>query len=80
MGHLNSNHQWDMHIHNLSLLTPARARGTNISPKVRHRHRLFRIEAREARPWIEVEYRAYRPGLEVEKLARPGGLARSTRN
>ena len=40
MGYLSLNHQWDMHISNLFLLTPAWARGTSIYPRVQHRHRL----------------------------------------
>ena len=63
MGHLSPNHQWDMHKHSLSLLTLAQARGINISPKVRHRRRLFRRQAREARAWVEVGYRAHKLGL-----------------
>ena len=62
MGHLSPNHQWDMHRHSLSLLTPAQARGTSINPRVRHKHRLFRRQAREAKAWVEVGYRAHRPG------------------
>ena len=37
-----SSHQWDTLRHSMFLLTLAWARGTDISPRVRHEHRLFR--------------------------------------
>ena len=49
MGHLSPNRQWDMHEHSLFLLTPAKARGTDISPRVPHKHLLFRRWATLAR-------------------------------
>ena len=42
------------------LLTPARARGTCISFRVRHGHRVFHRQAKGARVWVEVEGRVYR--------------------
>ena len=42
MGHHSPNHQWDMHRRCLFLLTPAWAKGTGISPRVLHKHLLFR--------------------------------------
>ena len=45
------------------LLTPAWARGTGISFRVRHGHRVFHIQARGARVWVEVKDKVYRPGL-----------------
>ena len=41
MGHLSPSHQWDTLRHSMFLLTLAWARGTDISPRVRHGHRLF---------------------------------------
>ena len=67
MGHLGPDYQWNISRHNLSLLTPTRARGISISPSVWHRHRVFHIQAREARAWVEVEYKAHRPGLRGPK-------------
>ena len=63
LGRNSHNHQWDMHRHSLFLLTPVRARGTSISPKVLHMHLLLHKQAREARVWVEVEDRAHKPRL-----------------
>ena len=71
MGHLYPNHQWDMRRRNLFLLTSAWARGTSICPRVRHKHRLDRRQAREARAWVEVEDKALRPGLQGPRGVSP---------
>ena len=63
MGHLSPSHQWDTHRHNMFLLTLVRARGIGISPRVRHRHRVFRRQAKGVKAWVEVEGRTYRLGL-----------------
>ena len=42
MEHHNPNRQWDMHRRSLLLLTPAWARGTDVSPRVLHKHLLCR--------------------------------------
>ena len=42
------------------LLTPAQARGTGISFRVRHEHRVFHRQAKGAIGWVEVEGRVYR--------------------
>ena len=67
MGHLGPNYQWNIRRHSLSLPIPARARETNISPRVPHKHRLFHKQARKARAWVEVGYKAHRPGLQGPK-------------
>ena len=41
MGHLSSSHEWDMNGRSLFLLTPAWARGTDVSLRVLHKHLLF---------------------------------------
>ena len=41
LGHHNPNHQWDMHRHSLFLLNLAWAKGTDINPRVFHKHLLF---------------------------------------
>ena len=64
MGQHNPNRQWDMHGHSLFLLTPARARGTSISPKVLQKRLLLHKQAKEARVWVEAEDRASIPGLQ----------------
>ena len=38
-----------------------RVRGTNISPRVLHKHFFLHIQAKEARVWAEVEDRAHSP-------------------
>ena len=63
MEHHRPNHHWDMYRRSLFLLTSVRARGTSISPRVRHRHWLFQRQAREAKAWVEIGYRAHMPGL-----------------
>ena len=63
MGHSSLNHQWGKRGHNLFLHTLVRARGTNISMYVRHKHLLPLRQAREARLWVEVRDRAHGPGL-----------------
>ena len=63
MGNLSPSHQWDTLRHGMFLLTLAWARGTDISPRVRHGHRLFRRWAREAKASAEVEGKGHRPGL-----------------
>ena len=42
---------------------PNMGQGTNISPRVLHKHLLLRRQAKGARAWVEVEDRAHRPGL-----------------
>ena len=85
MGHHSPNHQWDMHRRSLFLLTPPWAREDNISPRVLHKHLLFRNtlqgpgktisilfcrHATRARVWVEIEDKAHRLGLR-----RPRGMS-----
>ena len=67
MGHLNPNHQWDMHRHSMFLLTPTWARGTGISLKVLHKHLLLRRHARGARAWVKVEDRTHKRGHQAPR-------------
>ena len=62
MGHYSSNRQWDMCGRSLFLLTPAWARGTDISPKVLHKNLLFRKWAIWA--WVNVEAKTSRSVLQ----------------
>ena len=64
MGHHSPSRQWDLRRLNLFLLTPAWARGTDISPKVLHKHLLLRRWATLARAWVEVEVKISRPVLQ----------------
>ena len=64
MGHHSLSHQWDMHRCILFHLTLAWARGIGTSPRVLHKHLLFRRRAMWARSWVEVEDRALKPGLQ----------------
>ena len=64
MGHHSPNHQWDMHRHSLFLLTPTQVRGTSISPRVQHRHRLFHRQTREAKAWVEIGHKAHKSRLQ----------------
>ena len=52
MGHPRPSHQWDMHRRSLFLPTPPWAREDNISPRVLHKHLLFRKQATWARAWV----------------------------
>ena len=54
MGHHSPSHQWDLRRRILFLLNPARARGTDISPKVLHKHLLFRRWATSFKAWVGV--------------------------
>ena len=45
MGHHSLKHQWDSHQRILFLLTPAWAKGTNVSPRVLRKHLLIRRRA-----------------------------------
>ena len=63
MGHPSPNHQWDVRILDLFLLTLPWAKGTNISLKVLQRSLLFHNQVGWAKAWVEVEARAHRPGL-----------------
>ena len=63
MGHYSPNRQWDLHRRSLFLLTPVWARGTGVSPKVLHKHLLFRRRATWAREWVGVEAKTSRPVL-----------------
>ena len=64
MGHHSPNHQWDMHGHSLFLLTPVWARGTDISPRVLHKHLLFLRWATWAGAWVEVKAKTSKPILQ----------------
>ena len=55
MGHHSPNHHWDMHRPSLFLPTPTWARGNDVSPRVLHKHLLFRRRTIWARVWVEVE-------------------------
>ena len=59
MGHLSLSNQWEMHRHSLFLPTPSWAREDSISPKVLHKHLLFRRRATWAWAWAEVEDMAH---------------------
>ena len=54
-GHHNPDHLWDMSRLSMFLLSPTRTRGTSISLRVRHEHRVFHRQAKGARVWVEVE-------------------------
>ena len=62
MGHLSPSHRWDLHRRSMFLLTPVRARGTSISPRVLHKCLMLHRQATLARVWVEVEDRACRQG------------------
>ena len=49
------------------LLTPVRAKRTNISPRVLHKRLQLHSKAREAKVWVEVEDRAHMLGLQRSK-------------
>ena len=64
MGHRNPSHQWDVHKHDMFLLTSVQVRGIDISLRVLHKHLLHHKQAREARVWVEVGDKAHRSGLQ----------------
>ena len=64
LGHHSPSHQRDTHERSMFLLTLAWARGIGISPRVLHKHLLFRRLATWARVWVEVEDRVHRSGLQ----------------
>ena len=66
-GQRNPNHRWDVHRRSMFLLTPVRAKGTNISPRVLHKRLLLHKQARKARVWVEVEDMARRLGHQGPK-------------
>ena len=61
MGHHSPGRQWDLRKRSLFLLTSAWPRGTDISPRVLHKHLLFRRQAIWAKVWVEVEDIDFRP-------------------
>ena len=63
MGHHSSNNQWDMRERGLFLLTPAWARGIDVSPKVLHKYLLIYRWSTWARAWVGVEAKTSRPIL-----------------
>ena len=69
MGHHSPSHQWGMHRRNLFFPTMPWAKKNIISPKVSHKHLLFRKQTTWARAWVkvEVEDRAQRLGLQGPK-------------
>ena len=67
MGHHSPIHQWGMHRRLLFLPTSPWARKDNISPRVLHKHLLFRKRTTWAGAWVKVEDKAHRPGLQGPK-------------